>query len=58
MATKSIVKNVDVKDKQLGHALVGALEAATQKKGKRINICNPFRKAKKEDIQSLVKQKT
>lgn len=57
MATKSIVKNVDVKDKQLGHALVAALEAATQKKGKQTNICSPFRKAKKEDIQSLVKQK-
>lgn len=55
MATKSIVKNVDVKDKQLGHALVAALEAATQKKGKQSNICSPFRKAKKEDIQSLVK---
>lgn len=55
MATKSILKNVDIKDKQLGHTLVTALETATQKKGKRTNIRSPFREAKKEDVRSLFK---
>lgn len=47
MATKSIVKNVDVKDKQLGHALVAALEAATQKKANKAIFAVHIEKLKK-----------
>lgn len=38
MATKSILKNVDIKDKKLGKALVRALESAAGKRTQDVKL--------------------
>ena len=42
MATKSILKNVDIKDKKLGKSLVIALENATGKHAKDVQLSRTY----------------
>ena len=42
MATKSILKNVDIKDKKLGKSLVIALENAAGKHAKDVQLSRTF----------------
>jgi hypothetical protein len=42
MATKSILKNVDIKDPKLGKSLVVALESASNKKVKEVTLCQTY----------------
>lgn len=53
MATKSMLKNVDIKEKYLGRNLVNALEEATRNKKKKVNTkisCEEVTKEKLKDI--------
>lgn len=42
MATKSFLKNVDIKEKKLGKALVVALENASEKHSKNITLSRTY----------------
>lgn len=53
MATKSMLKSVDIKEKYLGRNLVEALEAATKNKKRKANApikCEEITKDKIKDI--------
>lgn len=53
MATKSIYKNIVIKDKKLTNNLVFALENAEQKRSKDVKLSKSFREIKKEQIKEL-----
>lgn len=42
MATKSILKNVDIKDKKLGKSLVRALESAAEKRAQDVTLSRTY----------------
>lgn len=53
MATKSMLKNVDIKEKYLGRNLVEALEETIKQKRKKSTtniVCEEIRKDKLKDI--------
>lgn len=54
MATKSILKNVDIRDKKLGREFVNALENAYQTTDKEIVLSKPCTKMKQKDIRNLI----
>ena len=56
MATKSILKNVTIRDRKNAEMLVNALEKAEAKKAKDIIAPKPFY-AQLEDIQKMVFEK-
>lgn len=53
MATKSISKNITIKDKCFARSLVLALENASNKKSKKIVLEKKCREVKGEDIKRL-----
>ena len=52
MATKSILKNVDIKDKKLGKSLIMALENAG-KHTKEIHLSRTYEDVKGEKLRSI-----
>ena len=53
MATKSILKNVDIKDKKLGKALILALENAAEKKTQDVQLSRTYEDVKGEKLRKL-----
>lgn len=53
MATKSILKNIVIKDKKTGAALINALESAKDKKAKEVNFSRSVRNADDEMIMKM-----
>lgn len=53
MATKSILKNVDIKDKKLGKSLVIALENAAGKKSKEVQLSRTYEDVRGEKLRSF-----
>lgn len=54
MATKSILKNVDIKDRKLGKSLVIALENASQKRAKNIQLSRTYEDVKGDRLRSIL----
>ncbi len=50
MATKSILKDIDIKDKESAKALIVALEKAEKKKKKNIEVSRTYSDADNADI--------
>ena len=48
MATKSILKNIDIKDRKMGRALIFALEKSEAKKDKEVELTRICREIKGE----------
>ncbi|MBQ2663787.1 MAG: hypothetical protein IJG16_06525 [Clostridia bacterium] len=53
MATKSIYKNISVKNRSFCRTLVSALENAQKKKAKDVQLSRTFSEVKNEDIKSI-----
>lgn len=53
MATKSITKNIDIKDKKLCKRFVAALEHAEKKQSKEVSLSRSFTELKGEKIKEL-----
>lgn len=53
MATKSILKNVDIRDRGLGRTFAKALENAVKVKRKGIKYSHEVRDARTEDIKKF-----
>lgn len=53
MATKSICKNINIKNKTLTRGLVTALENAIERKGKDVVLSKAFEEVKGENIKNL-----
>lgn len=54
MATKSILKNVDIKDKKLGKSLVIALEHAADKHAKDVHLSRTYDDVRGEKLRSIL----
>lgn len=54
MATKSILKNVDIKDKKLGKSLVVALENAAGKSSKDVQLSRTYEDARGSKLRSIL----
>lgn len=57
MATKSILKNVDVKDQRMGKSLVVALEQASNKRSKNVVISRTYSDIKGDKINEIFGKK-
>lgn len=53
MATKSILKTVNIKERKMGHALVEALERSQEAKPKSVKLSKPCREIKGSNIREL-----
>lgn len=53
MATKSILKNVTIKNKTLARSFVYALENAEHKKDKKVKLKKAYSVADTDDIKSM-----
>ena len=53
MATKSILKTVDIRDKKLGRTFAKALETAVKAKRKDVKYSHDVRDASTEDIKKF-----
>lgn len=53
MATKSIFKNVDIRDKTSGRLLVCALENAEKKQERAVKMSKPVKQINKDQIISI-----
>lgn len=53
MATKSIYKNVKIKNRYLSHSFISALENASGKKDKEVVFQRKVRDVRGEDIKKL-----
>jgi hypothetical protein len=58
MATKSILKNVDIKDRKLGKSLVVALESAAGKKAKKVTLSRTYSDIHGEKIKDILGKKS
>lgn len=58
MATKSILKNVDIKDKKFAKALVTALENAHQKSSKKVQLSRTYSDIRGAQIKELFGNKS
>lgn len=56
MATKSILKNVDIKDKKLGKSLVIALEHAAGKHAKDVELSRTYEDVRGEKLRSILQK--
>lgn len=56
MATKSILKNIDIKDKKLGKSLVIALENASGKHSKDVQLSRTYEDVRGEKLRSIFKK--
>lgn len=54
MATKSILKNVDIKDRKLGKSLVIALENASQKRAKDVQLSRTYEDVKGDKLRGIL----
>ncbi len=54
MATKSILKNVDIKDKKLGKSLIIALENAAGKQSKEVTLSRRYDDVRGEKIKEIL----
>ena len=54
MATKSILKNVDIKDKKLGKSLIIALESAAGKHSKDVTLSRRYDDVRGEKIKKIL----
>lgn len=57
MATKSILKNVDIKDKKLGKSLVVALENASGKRAKDVQLSRTYEDVRGEKLRDILKKR-
>jgi len=55
MATKSIYKNINIKDKKLAKGLVNALEHTSFNAGKDIQLTKAVKELKKSDLRNYFK---
>lgn len=53
MATKSILKNVDIKDEKLGKSLIIALEHASEKSSKEVTLSRTHKDVHGENIKKI-----
>ena len=53
MATKSILKNVDIKNKKFGKQFADAMEKAMSTPDKDVKYTRPYREAKGEEIKKF-----
>lgn len=53
MATKSILKNIDIKNRRMGYAIVSALENSKNKNSKVVKLERTFEEIKGEKIKTL-----
>ena len=53
MATKSIMKNIDIKKRKSCHAFVSALEYAKRRKGKKVQISKHIKEVAREKIKEF-----
>lgn len=53
MATKSILKNVDIREKKLGKSLVVALENAAGKKAKEVTLSRTYKEIRGDKINEI-----
>lgn len=53
MATKSILKNVDIREKKLGKSLVVALENAAGKKAKEVALSRTYKEIRGDKINEI-----
>lgn len=56
MATKSILKCVDIKDKKLGKSLIIALENAADKHSKEVHLSRTYEDVRGEKLRSIFKK--
>lgn len=56
MATKSILKNVDIKDKKLGKSLVIALEHAAEKHAKDVQLSRTYEDVRGDKLNAIFKK--
>lgn len=56
MATKSILKNVDIKDKRLGKSLVIALEHAAGKHAKDVQLSRTYEDVRGEKLRNILQK--
>lgn len=54
MATKSIIKNVDIKDRKLGKSLVVALENAAGKSSKNVTLSRTYKDVRGTNIKEVL----
>lgn len=54
MSTKSMLKNVDIKDKKLGKQLVVALENAAAKRSKTVELSRSYRDIRGDRIKDIL----
>ncbi len=54
MATKSILKNVDIKDKKLGKSLVVALENAKNKHSEQVSLSRTYTEVSGEALRRML----
>ena len=54
MATKSILKNVDIKDKKLSKSLVIALENASKKHAVDVTLSRTYEDVRGEKLRSIL----
>lgn len=57
MATKSILKNVDIKSPKLGKSLVVALESASGKKAKDVTLSRTYSEVRGEMLKEIFGKK-
>lgn len=57
MATKSIFKNIHIKDQKLGESLVVALENATKKESKDVTLSRSYSDIHGEKIKEIFGKK-
>lgn len=53
MATKSVLKNIDIRDKHFGRSLVQALENAMEKSSKEVVIKKTVTRATKDQVRKF-----
>ncbi|MDD3892880.1 MAG: hypothetical protein PHE03_11330 [Bacteroidales bacterium] len=53
MATKSILKNIDIRERRMGRALILALEKSEAKEGKEVELSRICREIKGEKIKDI-----
>lgn len=56
MATKSILKNVDIKDKKLGKSLVIALEHAAGKHAKDVELSRTYEDVRGDKLRRILQK--
>jgi len=56
MATKSILKNIVIKDKRLTRNLIFALENSRNKKHKDVKLTKPYHEIKRNEIKHFLEE--